>query len=166
IMKEHFQERVLSSVLMTVTVQMIRSAAAMDVDVSVWLHIEVFLAFLVKCVELCSHDSDCPNDKKCCSKGCGRQCMPPYKEKPGVCPSKNLGLGACVEMCSQDGDCPNDEKCCSNGCGHQCMALSNVKPGVCPKNNHEGVFSGACADRCSHDSDCPKDEKCCRTKCG
>uniref|UniRef100_A0A671R3H0 WAP domain-containing protein n=1 Tax=Sinocyclocheilus anshuiensis TaxID=1608454 RepID=A0A671R3H0_9TELE len=40
------------------------------------------------------------------------------KEKPGVCPSKNLRMGACAEMCSQDGDCPNDEKCCSNGCGH------------------------------------------------
>uniref|UniRef100_A0A673LL75 WAP domain-containing protein n=1 Tax=Sinocyclocheilus rhinocerous TaxID=307959 RepID=A0A673LL75_9TELE len=74
--------------------------------------------FLVECIELCSHDSECRNDDKCCSKGCGHQCMPPYK---GVCPSKNLGLGACAEMCSQDGECPNDEKCCSNGCGHQCM---------------------------------------------
>uniref|UniRef100_A0A672QN94 Perlwapin-like n=1 Tax=Sinocyclocheilus grahami TaxID=75366 RepID=A0A672QN94_SINGR len=120
------------------------------------------VAFLVKCVELCSHDSDCPNDK-CCSKGCGRQC----KEKPGVCPSKNLGLGACVEMCSQDGDCPNDEKCCSNGCGHQCTAVSKAepeKPGVCPKNNNnEGA--GVCVDRCSHDRDCPNNQKCCSKGC-
>uniref|UniRef100_A0A671K124 WAP domain-containing protein n=1 Tax=Sinocyclocheilus anshuiensis TaxID=1608454 RepID=A0A671K124_9TELE len=43
-------------------------------------------------------------------------------EKPGVCPSKNLGEeGLCVEMCSHDSNCPNDQKCCSNGCGHQCM---------------------------------------------
>ncbi len=23
----------------------------------------------------CFHDGDCPNDEKCCSYGCGRQCM-------------------------------------------------------------------------------------------
>uniref|UniRef100_A0A671M325 WAP domain-containing protein n=1 Tax=Sinocyclocheilus anshuiensis TaxID=1608454 RepID=A0A671M325_9TELE len=77
-------------------------------------------AMLGVCAEMCSHDSDCPNDEKCCSNGCGHQCMPPYNEKPGVCPSKNLGEeGLCVEMCSHDSNCPNDQKCCSNGCGHQ-----------------------------------------------
>uniref|UniRef100_A0A671K3F6 WAP domain-containing protein n=1 Tax=Sinocyclocheilus anshuiensis TaxID=1608454 RepID=A0A671K3F6_9TELE len=80
-------------------------------------------AMLGVCAEMCSHDNDCPNDEKCCSNGCGHQCMPPYNEKPGVCPSKNLGEeGLCVEMCSHDSNCPNDQKCCSNGCGHQCMA--------------------------------------------
>ncbi len=34
------------------------------------------------CVEMCFDDSDCPNDEKCCSNGCGHQCMPPYK---GIC---------------------------------------------------------------------------------
>uniref|UniRef100_A0A672K7H3 WAP domain-containing protein n=1 Tax=Sinocyclocheilus grahami TaxID=75366 RepID=A0A672K7H3_SINGR len=77
------------------------------------------VALLGGCVERCSHDSDCPKDEKCCSKGCGQQCMPPYREKPGVCPSKNLGIGVCAELCSHDSDCPNDEKCCRNGCGHQ-----------------------------------------------
>uniref|UniRef100_A0A672KA06 WAP domain-containing protein n=1 Tax=Sinocyclocheilus grahami TaxID=75366 RepID=A0A672KA06_SINGR len=37
------------------------------------------VALLGGCVERCSHDSDCPKDEKCCSKGCGQQCMPPYK---------------------------------------------------------------------------------------
>ncbi len=30
------------------------------------------------CVEMCSHDSNCPNDQKCCSNGCGHQCMAPH----------------------------------------------------------------------------------------
>uniref|UniRef100_A0A672R6J1 WAP domain-containing protein n=1 Tax=Sinocyclocheilus grahami TaxID=75366 RepID=A0A672R6J1_SINGR len=34
------------------------------------------------CAEICSHDSDCPNDEKCCSNGCGCQCMAPYR---GIC---------------------------------------------------------------------------------
>ncbi|XP_016107689.1 WAP four-disulfide core domain protein 2-like isoform X2 [Sinocyclocheilus grahami] len=78
-------------------------------------------ALLGVCAEMCSHDSDCPDDQKCCSNGCGHQCMPPYKEKHGSCP-KIIGEGLCVEMCSHDSDCPNNQKCCSNGCGHQCMA--------------------------------------------
>ncbi len=31
------------------------------------------------CVESCLNDSDCPNEEKCCSNGCGHQCMAPYK---------------------------------------------------------------------------------------
>uniref|UniRef100_A0A673MED4 WAP domain-containing protein n=1 Tax=Sinocyclocheilus rhinocerous TaxID=307959 RepID=A0A673MED4_9TELE len=107
---------------MTVTVRTMRSAVAMDVDISVWLHIEVFVTLVCgsacfpslsgACAEQCSHDSDCPNDKKCCSNGCGRQSEP---EKPGVCPNNNLAVAflvKCVEFCSHDSDCPNDDKCC------------------------------------------------------
>uniref|UniRef100_A0A8C1PCI1 WAP domain-containing protein n=1 Tax=Cyprinus carpio TaxID=7962 RepID=A0A8C1PCI1_CYPCA len=68
---------------------------------------------------------NCPNNQKCCSNGCGHQCMAPYKAKPGVCPRNNVKkmvLGVCAEMCSHDSDCPNEQKCCSNGGGHQCMA--------------------------------------------
>ncbi len=31
------------------------------------------------CDEMCSHDSDCPKNQKCCSNGCGHECMVPYK---------------------------------------------------------------------------------------
>ncbi|XP_016370448.1 perlwapin-like [Sinocyclocheilus rhinocerous] len=122
------------------------------------------VALLGGCVERCSHDRDCPKDEKCCSKGCGQQCMPPYREKPGVCPSKNLGIGVCAELCSHDRDCPNDEKCCSNGCGHQ-YALVNItgKPGMCPRRF---FGEGLCEELCVNDIDCPNNEKCCRTKCG
>uniref|UniRef100_A0A8C7MJN5 WAP domain-containing protein n=1 Tax=Oncorhynchus kisutch TaxID=8019 RepID=A0A8C7MJN5_ONCKI len=30
------------------------------------------------CAELCSNDSDCPNDEKCCHNGCGHNCIAPY----------------------------------------------------------------------------------------
>uniref|UniRef100_I3J1M3 WAP domain-containing protein n=1 Tax=Oreochromis niloticus TaxID=8128 RepID=I3J1M3_ORENI len=29
------------------------------------------------CTESCSKDSDCPDNEKCCSNGCGHECMPP-----------------------------------------------------------------------------------------
>uniref|UniRef100_A0A4W5KJX6 WAP domain-containing protein n=1 Tax=Hucho hucho TaxID=62062 RepID=A0A4W5KJX6_9TELE len=30
------------------------------------------------CAEICSNDSDCPNDEKCCHNGCGHDCIAPY----------------------------------------------------------------------------------------
>uniref|UniRef100_A0A3P8R4V2 WAP domain-containing protein n=1 Tax=Astatotilapia calliptera TaxID=8154 RepID=A0A3P8R4V2_ASTCA len=80
-------------------------------------------AALGPCVESCSTDSDCHDSEKCCSNGCGHECMVPDIVKPGVCP---LGhpptFGPCVESCSKDSDCTDKKKCCSNGCGHECMA--------------------------------------------
>ncbi|XP_050961048.1 perlwapin isoform X6 [Labeo rohita] len=126
-------------------------------------------ATLGVCAEPCSLDSDCPNDEKCCSNGCGHQCISPSTyEKPGPCP-KNLGIGLCVESCSHDDDCPNNQKCCSNGCGHECMAPYKAepeKPGACPTINFEKAKLGVCAEMCSHDGDCPNDRKCCSNGCG
>ncbi len=31
------------------------------------------------CAEMCFDDRDCPKNQKCCSNGCGHQCMSPYK---------------------------------------------------------------------------------------
>lgn len=31
-----------------------------------------------RCAEFCSKDSDCPDKEKCCSNGCGHECMAPY----------------------------------------------------------------------------------------
>ncbi len=100
---------------MTVTVQTMRSAAAVDVDVSVWRYLQVcYTNALVIFFSITVIHSVIWFLCVCIT------------EKPGVCPKK-LGVavsGVCHEMCSHDGDCPNDEKCCSNGCGHQCTDLS------------------------------------------
>ncbi len=112
------QECVLRCVSMTVTVPKNRSAAAMDVDISVCLHIKVlYLVMLVYYIGLCFYK---------CMESFGIQWLVsvPYvciTEKPGACPKK-LGVGLCVDMCFDDGDCPKNQKCCSNGCGHQCMS--------------------------------------------
>uniref|UniRef100_A0A8C1P6W1 WAP domain-containing protein n=1 Tax=Cyprinus carpio TaxID=7962 RepID=A0A8C1P6W1_CYPCA len=119
------------------------------------------------CEELCSQDGDCLNDEKCCSNGCGHQCMAPSKVKPGVCPRKALGIGLChVLECVDDIDCPNDEKCCSTKCGRECTPPFIAKPGMCPRNNVKEPVFGVCAELCSRDSDCPNDQKCCSNGCG
>uniref|UniRef100_A0A671LFL0 WAP four-disulfide core domain 2 n=1 Tax=Sinocyclocheilus anshuiensis TaxID=1608454 RepID=A0A671LFL0_9TELE len=57
------------------------------------------------CAEFCVNDSDCPNNEKCCSNGCGHECMAPYTVKPGRC-----ALPKGTPMC----------KCCPTTCGHAC----------------------------------------------
>ncbi|XDV36733.1 hypothetical protein PO909_006462 [Leuciscus waleckii] len=59
-----------------------------------------------KCAELCSCDRDCPKHEKCCSNGCGRQCMAPFTVKPAAEPAKPA---VCAENCQKthpDGQCP------------------------------------------------------------
>ncbi len=109
------------------------------------------------CAEMCSHDSDCPKNQKCCSNGCGHQCMPPYK---GIC---HINVWASLLPCV----------CCGVFfIGHfvsfsvMIMSAGPAKPGVCPKNNVEVAVSGVCAEMCSHDGDCPKNQKCCSNGCG
>ncbi|XP_016379716.1 WAP four-disulfide core domain protein 18-like, partial [Sinocyclocheilus rhinocerous] len=56
------------------------------------------------CTRSCESDSNCPNNEKCCSNGCGRYCTAPYTVKPGQCPKpKNIPL--CAERCFHDGQC-------------------------------------------------------------
>ncbi|KAF7651463.1 hypothetical protein LDENG_00110720 [Lucifuga dentata] len=71
------------------------------------------------CVEYCFDDSSCPSDEKCCSNGCGHQCMAPYTVKPGRCPLP-WRAAACAEFCNHDGQCPGKQKCCRTTCGHAC----------------------------------------------
>ncbi|XP_068608075.1 WAP four-disulfide core domain protein 3 [Brachionichthys hirsutus] len=39
------------------------------------------------CAELCSNDSKCPGEEKCCFNGCGHDCLSPHSKKvPGLNP--------------------------------------------------------------------------------
>uniref|UniRef100_A0A671QN71 WAP domain-containing protein n=1 Tax=Sinocyclocheilus anshuiensis TaxID=1608454 RepID=A0A671QN71_9TELE len=57
------------------------------------------------CTTSCNSDSNCPNNEKCCSNGCGRYCTAPYK-------------GVFESSCFHDGQCPATQKCCPTTCGH------------------------------------------------
>ncbi|XP_008316926.1 WAP four-disulfide core domain protein 3 [Cynoglossus semilaevis] len=71
------------------------------------------------CAEFCQTDSDCPNEQKCCSNGCGHQCMEPNAVKHGRCP-KPQRTHMCAEFCVHDGQCPEKQKCCRTTCGKAC----------------------------------------------
>uniref|UniRef100_A0A672M2R0 WAP domain-containing protein n=1 Tax=Sinocyclocheilus grahami TaxID=75366 RepID=A0A672M2R0_SINGR len=133
-------------------------AAAMDVDIKkpgVCPKINLEDDMIGVCAELCSQDGHCPNDEKCCSNGCGHQCMAVSKG-PGVCPKRFLGVGLCKGLCVNDIDCPKDEKCCSTKCGFKCTP---------PYKGLVYVSNQMCADNSSHDDPYPARQKCCLTTC-
>ncbi|XP_067303180.1 WAP four-disulfide core domain protein 3-like [Pseudorasbora parva] len=120
----------------------------------------------------CTDDSDCAKNEKCCSNGCGLQCMAPATVKPGVCPSGNIDPAVCRRtrfrwMCDNDSDCAKNEKCCHNGCVLQCMAPVTVKPGVCPIRRYTAEeCTWIRFVSCTDDSDCANNWKCCSNGCG
>ena len=81
----------------------------------------------------CTHDSQCPGTKKCCSNGCLlRVCLEPVNKSLSsaqreTCPNSTDLLGACLvteDMCLNDKDCNNnDELCCSFKCGKKCIKI-------------------------------------------
>ncbi|CAI5647194.1 unnamed protein product [Oreochromis niloticus] len=115
------------------------------------------------CVESCSYDSDCPNNEKCCSKGCGHQCMAPVSVLPPKpeCPW-HLNFALSRKGCK---DCPKDHICCVYNGEEVCVPTVFTKPGVCPRRLPRVAF-GPCVESCSYDSDCPNYEKCCSNRCG
>ncbi|XP_030590363.1 whey acidic protein-like [Archocentrus centrarchus] len=108
------------------------------------------------CMKSCSYDGDCPNNNKCCSTGCGRDCMAPVIEH---CPWR-LNLSLSHKGCK---DCPRDHICCVYNGEDICIPPVPTKPGFCPQRR---MCFGHCSESCSYDSDCPDNEKCCSNGCG
>ncbi|NXP68875.1 WAP protein, partial [Chloropsis cyanopogon] len=120
------------------------------------------------CRARCRHDGECPREEKCCLRGCDYVCLPPSREKPGICPlAAEAPRAPCGTTCTEDWQCPGAEKCCkSSRCGYVCSAPEADKPGECPKVKPQRT-SEPCreTDSCGHDRDCSRQEKCCFSGC-
>ncbi|XP_062445557.1 WAP four-disulfide core domain protein 3-like [Rhea pennata] len=117
------------------------------------------------CAAFCSSDEDCAGSQRCCSNGCGRECMLPQGAKAGFCPRLDPNwMTICLVECGSDSDCPGARKCCSMGCHVRCEQPVPAKPGVCPWRRVLYTFA-PCTSTCDDDTDCPRREKCCFTGC-
>uniref|UniRef100_A0A6I8PHS6 WAP four-disulfide core domain 8 n=1 Tax=Ornithorhynchus anatinus TaxID=9258 RepID=A0A6I8PHS6_ORNAN len=128
--------------------------------------------FPKRCVELCRGDNSCPPGYKCCSNGCGRECMVAVRvgiQRSGSCPASppgTKGSADCVRSCRRDTTCPQGQKCCSFGCSQVCTTpVKGVtqRPGTCPQLSPR--TKGACDRRCRTDDSCPQGQKCCTNGC-
>ncbi|VDN57419.1 unnamed protein product [Dracunculus medinensis] len=88
------------------------------------------------CLRKCSSDADCVDVLKCCSNGCGLECVPPTNipsplfigpvqsqhtlTRIGHCPSYEISDKCNNKICTNDNDCEKFEKCCESNCGQTC----------------------------------------------
>ncbi|VDK62800.1 unnamed protein product [Onchocerca ochengi] len=93
------------------------------------------------CIYQCNSDSDCGSTLKCCSNGCGRECVVAlspqllpvnsfsihplqttgHSNRIGKCPPRSyIKNQNCVTECIYDEECPSIEKCCDSDCGSVC----------------------------------------------
>ncbi|XP_022109246.1 prestalk protein-like [Acanthaster planci] len=104
------------------------------------------------CVDMCQDDSECSDNQKCCSNGCGLVCMTSFRA-PDTC-----GDVMCSIFC--DYGFKRDD----NGCD---VCICNDPPvlhvGECPTSS--GGF-GICTDLCTSDGNCEPHQKCCSNSCG
>ncbi|XP_007530928.1 WAP four-disulfide core domain protein 5 isoform X1 [Erinaceus europaeus] len=78
----------------------------------------------------CLNDSQCPTNRKCCSKACFRQCIPKISVRVGSCPKDRLQCHSPVQhLCNKDSDCKGSKKCCLTACGRDCR---NPARGMAP----------------------------------
>ncbi|XP_070544252.1 SCO-spondin-like [Ptychodera flava] len=125
-------------------------------------------------VNECSIDSDCTENRKCCSNGCGKVCSSPQTMvKYGQCPRNVITSETCNEdtifnhECEVDDQCPGTKKCCTRGCNRVCMDVwQTVKVGQCPSLTTEDYESCQTGVVCNTDDDCNGNKKCCNTPCG
>lgn len=110
------------------------------------------------CIEKCRNDKECPSQMKCCSNGCGTECVLPVN----VVPILN---SLPIQPISQS---RNQAVIGSNQIGFVPINSTNHKKdriGYCP--NRAVLKDHRCTVECNHDIDCKSPiQKCCDTGCG
>uniref|UniRef100_A0A914DWI9 Uncharacterized protein n=1 Tax=Acrobeloides nanus TaxID=290746 RepID=A0A914DWI9_9BILA len=116
------------------------------------------------CIERCHADSDCRGQMKCCSNGCGHECVLPVNVAPiksslPILPISGTNFAPEISSNSlRAGHPPNDPFA-----GIEPQELID-KVGKCPSKG--SLKDRKCTVECNRDSDCDGVAKCCDTGCG
>ncbi|XP_067944788.1 low-density lipoprotein receptor-related protein-like isoform X2 [Watersipora subatra] len=116
---------------------------------------------------ICTRDTDCAGDEKCCDWSDNQHCLKGIDRTPapGECPRQSMWNDACLAGhvgCRYDAECSGiGEKCCLNfGCGYnECQSIRQHL--ACPRSV-SSIENSTYLD-CETDADCGFDEKCCES---
>ncbi|CAC5390333.1 unnamed protein product [Mytilus coruscus] len=127
------------------------------------------------CLQRCNGDFDCRGNEKCCSNGCGNECLdpevPPSSTQLPPFPSSACSIGIpntklkCGLVVGSN-KCTNGYSCVPGPADEPpvCCRTRKTKPGSCPIPKSE--MAGICLQRCNGDFDCRGNAKCCSNGCG
>ncbi|XP_043843417.1 whey acidic protein-like [Dromiciops gliroides] len=126
------------------------------------------------CKRMCSDDFSCPQNLKCCQRGCSWLCMNTTLEKDGMCPLLTSSSSSeehqlyrlCDKKCKTDLDCDGEAKCCLSSCGRTCSVPIKAKPGQCPAVAEFCPKNKPWVHTCRKDHHCKGRQKCCFSGCG
>ncbi|OQR74224.1 hypothetical protein BIW11_09215 [Tropilaelaps mercedesae] len=97
----------------------------------------------MSCEMQCNSDSSCPHDLKCCSNGCGTQCMAPVNCTAVRLADGNLNSTTCNVECNVQ--CEFGEKLDSKGCSLTCECIDPCEHLSCGANEECRLVELACA---------------------
>ncbi|KAI6180854.1 hypothetical protein M3Y98_00765900 [Aphelenchoides besseyi] len=106
------------------------------------------------CATQCRSDADCKSsitELKCCSNGCGFECVQPINYAPIKSSLAIQPIGT-TKLPINSGSVTRETS----------RQVSTVRSGQCPSPN----LLKQCITECANDSDCPGQLKCCQSACG
>ncbi|XP_036593496.1 whey acidic protein-like [Trichosurus vulpecula] len=127
------------------------------------------------CKQMCNNDASCPQNLRCCQRGCSWLCLNTTQEKDGMCPMGTSSSSSseeqwrnrlCNSTCKTDLDCAGEAKCCASSCGRICSMPIKAKPGRCPAIAEVCPKNMSWIDNCQSDDHCNRSKKCCSSGCG
>ncbi|XP_020827158.1 LOW QUALITY PROTEIN: whey acidic protein-like [Phascolarctos cinereus] len=127
------------------------------------------------CKQMCNDDASCPQNLKCCQRGCSRLCINTTQERDGMCPMATSSSSSsdeqwrnrlCNKTCRTDLDCDGEAKCCASSCGRTCSMPIKAKPGQCPAVAEVCPENRLRIHACRRDAHCNGSKKCCSSGCG
>ncbi|KAI6229091.1 hypothetical protein M3Y99_01149400 [Aphelenchoides fujianensis] len=113
------------------------------------------------CASQCRSDGDCNGERKCCSNGCGWECVPPVN----VVPIKSsLAIQPIGGAQFAQPRVPSTAASLPVNSGAVTRQPTNtvIRSGQCPSP----TLLHRCGADCSQDADCPGTLKCCQSSCG
>jgi hypothetical protein len=116
------------------------------------------------CNEICSSNSECPNNYRCATIGSEKRCRLNDNVDSSSCNNTNgIGSRTCNQGCADTSECASGFTCWYN----QCRNPQNVESPVCAQLSGQAqqAITNSCNKSCSTNRDCANNMRCFNSSC-